>query len=62
VANELVPLESYRIFYRNVRLVPEAEVNLWILNVGYGESRRSDCIAQGRHVPEADSQNFLLMK
>jgi len=27
--------------------VPEAEVNLWFLNVGYGESCRSDFIAQG---------------
>ncbi len=31
----------------DVRFVPEAEVNLWILNVGYGESRRSDFIGQG---------------
>jgi len=31
----------------SVRFVPKAEVNLWILNVGYGESRRSDIIDQG---------------
>jgi len=40
------PIFATGVLNLSVRLVPEAEVNPGILNVGYGESRRSDFIAQ----------------
>ena len=41
-----MPITYYYSHRFNDRLVPQAEVNLGVLNVGYGESGPSDFIAQ----------------